>query len=703
MEIKLERNIIFRLIEAVLVFLLCMLLCDEVQAAQKYAFVQKSVKMNALSETVVELENADKAVIGSINPDVAIVINVSGNQIVIRAVGKGSAKIQAEYEGNTAICKVKVMPTALTVKNEEILLYKDSYEKASIGAKTKGVEKKILYENSDNSVAVVDEKGKVKAAGIGETTVTLKANGIKEFVKIKVAPTSTKIETQGKQERIVSVSGNYYMVVNTTALLNANVSGRKPKVKWKSSDKKTISIDSQGTIVAKKIGSADISATANKVTDTKKIIVVNDKSEIPQEEPSDEPEEPENPQEPGDDPESVNPATIVEVEKTITVTPIDGISSDFFRGVDASEVIALEQSRVNFKNKAGEVQDVFKTLSESGVNYIRLRVWNNPYDEAGNGYGGGNCDLDKAVIMGKRATENGMKVLIDFHYSDFWADPGKYTAPKEWNGIIYAQKKNELYDFTYNSLEKLINSGVDVGMVQVGNEVNNGVAGQAFWDDRGGDSEKADKLLAKGCEAVHAIALKYKKDIPAIIHYTDFKRKGDYDPIKTYMKYLDEYQVEYDGIALSYYPTMHGDFEDLEYAINEISASGKIAFVAETAYPFTDIEGDGHSNDMNTGISGYPVSVQGQSSMLRDVCSHTFSAGGCGVFYWGAVWIPVGKNKSENKYLWEKYGSGWATSYAALYDSDAKNYYGGNSRENTALFNYDGTPLASLETFKLIK
>ena len=125
----------------------------------------------------------------------------------------------------------------------------------------------------------------------------------------------------------------------------------------------------------------------------------------------------------------------------IDVEKIDGIPDDFIRGMDASEVLSLENSGVKYYDYDGNEQDIFKTLADSGVNYIRLRVWNDPYDKDGNGYGGGNCDLNTAVELGKRATQYGMKVNIDFHYSDFWADPKRQNCPKAWEGMDLTQKK----------------------------------------------------------------------------------------------------------------------------------------------------------------------------------------------------------------------------------------------------------------------
>ena len=135
-------------------------------------------------------------------------------------------------------------------------------------------------------------------------------------------------------------------------------------------------------------------------------------------------------------------------ESSIYVEPIPDISDDFIRGMDASSVLVEENSGVTYYNYDGEEQDVFMTLAQSGVNYIRLRVWNDPYDENGNGYGGGNNDVATAIELGKRATQYGMKVCIDFHYSDFWADPKRQHAPKAWEGMSSTEKYDALYDFT---------------------------------------------------------------------------------------------------------------------------------------------------------------------------------------------------------------------------------------------------------------
>ena len=151
-----------------------------------------------------------------------------------------------------------------------------------------------------------------------------------------------------------------------------------------------------------------------------------------------------------------------------------------FRSV--SSYISLIESGVKFRDWNGKEtsnEEFFAQFKEAGVNYIRIRVWNNPYNSDGKGYGGGNNDIEKAKTIGKWATNAGMKVLIDFHYSDFWADPGKQKAPKEWENYTIEQKETAVEEFTKTSLSELIDAGVDVGMVQVGNETTQGICGES--------------------------------------------------------------------------------------------------------------------------------------------------------------------------------------------------------------------------------
>lgn len=382
----------------------------------------------------------------------------------------------------------------------------------------------------------------------------------------------------------------------------------------------------------------------------------------------------------------------------IYVEPIEGISDDFIRGMDASAVLALENSGVKYYNFDGEEQDVFQTLSEAGVNYIRLRVWNDPYDENGNGYGGGNNDLPTAIELGKRATKYGMKVCIDFHYSDFWADPKRQHAPKAWEGMEIDEKCDALYDYTKDSLTQLFDEGVDVEMVQVGNEINNGMAGEYYLPN-------VTQLLKSGTKAVREIADTYNKDIQVVIHYTNIESNGEIDSLASNLQNND---VDYDIMGLSYYPFWDGSFDNMQRISRYIQKTyNKKVMIAETSYCYTSEDGDGSGNSLagtDDIVKGYPATVQSQATMVRDVCAAANEAGLEGVFYWEGTWIPVGPATADNSPIWEKYGSGWASSYASDYDpDDAGLYYGGCSWDNQAMFDFTGRPLPSLNVFKYLK
>ena len=332
------------------------------------------------------------------------------------------------------------------------------------------------------------------------------------------------------------------------------------------------------------------------------------------------------------------------------VKKVENLPEDFIFGMDVSSVLAEEKSGVKYYDFDGREADLFQVLADSGINYIRVRIWNDPYDAEGNGFGGGNCDIRNAVEIGKRATACGMKLLADFHYSDFWADPGKQMVPRAWKGMDIKEKKQAAYEFTLDCMQQLKAAGVDVGMAQMGNA-----------------------------------------------------KKMDY--------YEQNGLIHYDVFATSYYPYWHGTLENLSGILTEIAETyGKKVMVMETSYAYTGEDTDFSGNTIGDGgtiIKDYPFTVQGQANHLRNVTdtivNHTPS--GIGICYWEGAWITVGQNSwEENHEKWEKYGSGWASSYAAVYDpQDAGKYYGGCAVDNQAMFDAGGKPLESLKVFRLMR
>ena len=391
--------------------------------------------------------------------------------------------------------------------------------------------------------------------------------------------------------------------------------------------------------------------------------------------------------------ESTDTMETIEPETETWKTAIDGLPDDFIFGMDASSLLAEEKSGVTYYDFDGKQQDPLKTFADAGINYIRLRVWNDPYDENGNGYGGGNNDLSTAIELGKRATEYGMKVMIDFHYSDFWADPKRQHAPKAWEGMTLEEKSSALYDFTKDSVKQLLDSGVDVGMIQIGNEINYGMCGETKL-------ENVIELLKSGSKAIREVSGEYGKDISIVVHYTRITDKAD---VLTLVEKLVSAELDFDSIGMSYYPFWDGSFENMSRVLELINEKyGKKAFIAETSYCYTTEDGDGFGNSLSSKdlVKGYPASVEGQATVIHDICQCVSDANGIGIFYWEGAWIPVGPTNADNSAIWEQYGSGWASSYASDYDpEDAGKYYGGSSWDNQAFFDFEGHPLESLKVF----
>ena len=382
---------------------------------------------------------------------------------------------------------------------------------------------------------------------------------------------------------------------------------------------------------------------------------------------------------------------------TLYVAPVENLPEDFILGMDVSSVLAEEMSGVKYYDFNGNEADLFRVLSENGVTHIRVRVWNDPYDTEGHGYGGGNCGIYTALEIGKRAAKYGMGLIVDFHYSDFWADPGKQMVPRAWAGMEIDEKSEALYAYTKECLTLLKKANVKVAMVSLGNETNGALCGETKW-------AKIQALMQAGARAVREVL----PEALVAVHFTNPEHAGAY---ADYAWRLDYYAVDYDVFASSYYPYWHGTLENLAAVLSEVAQTyGKQVMVMETAYAYTGADTDFFGNTVSDGSAvekPYPFTVQGQASAFRDVVNTVANKtkNGIGVVYWEGAWIAVGTESFEkNSALWEQYGSGWASSYAAVYDpADAGKYFGGSAVDNQAFFGPDGRPLESIKVFSLLR
>lgn len=382
-------------------------------------------------------------------------------------------------------------------------------------------------------------------------------------------------------------------------------------------------------------------------------------------------------------------------DEPLYVRKVENLPDDFFLGMDVSSVLSLEASGVRWKDENGSERDLFQLLSENGVNLIRIRVWNDPFDEEGHGYGGGNNDIEAALTIGRRATDAGMRVLIDFHYSDFWADPSKQQEPKAWKGLSAKKKAPLVKEWTAECLTRLRDAGVDVAMVQLGNETNGALCGEKTWMG-------IYRVMNGGVQAVREV-------FPEALIAVHFANPENAENYLNFASKLDYYKLDYDVFGTSYYPYWHGTLDNLKTVLSSIQETyGKQVMVLETSYAWTLEDGDFSGNTIGDGGAyekPYPITVQGQTNELTDVVAAVNEIRGIGVCYWEGAWVPVGgASYAENSVIWEKYGSGWASSYAGEYDpDDAGKYYGGSACDNQALFDFSGRALPSLSVFRLLR
>ena len=374
----------------------------------------------------------------------------------------------------------------------------------------------------------------------------------------------------------------------------------------------------------------------------------------------------------------------------------------FIMAMDASAVPSLEAARapqgLYYKNFDGEVEDVFKILKDNGITDIRVRVWNDPTDGKGNGYGGGNCDVDNAVAIARHCKEADLGLIIDFHYSDFWADPGKQTIPKAWKGHSTTQVAKDIYDFTKDSLTKIKETGAKITMVQIGNETTSGLAGTTDWAK---NNATICNYINNGAKAVREVTGdRVNGGARVAVHFTN-PEAGNY---LSFAGYLDANKVDYDVFGSSFYPYWHGTLENLANQLTAVhNRYNKEVMCLETSYAFTLEDFDGYG-DTGLDTLTQPTTVQGQSNAVRDVIKTIADLGdwGLGISYWEGTWIAASESSdgNYNRNLCTQYGCGWAAQAAHDYDSSANN--GGCVIDNQAFWLSDGTPLESLKVFKLV-
>ena len=364
----------------------------------------------------------------------------------------------------------------------------------------------------------------------------------------------------------------------------------------------------------------------------------------------------------------------------------------YVKGMDLSTLLELERLGARYYDE-GKERDILDIMKDYDVDMIRLRIWNDPWSADHVSYGAGENDVDTTLEIAKRVSAKGMSVLLNFHYSDFWADPGKQIKPKAWEGLSVDELIQAVYDFTYGTMERFRQEGVNIGMVQVGNELSNGLLWPEGKIDADAGSEAYDNVAAFVSAGIRAVR-NTDPTIPVMIHLDNGGNQ------ELYRRWFDNYVrrgEDFDLIGLSYYPFWHGTMDQLINNMNAIAERyHKDLIIAEVSMGYTmedykDYEklADGERKGYATKPSlvaniEFPMTKEGQTDFMRTLLSRMEQVAehrARGFFWWEPAWIPVP-------------GSGWATPASLAYMNDPGPC--GNEWANQALFDYDGNVLPTL-------
>ncbi|MGK3633589.1 glycoside hydrolase family 53 protein [Enterobacter cloacae] len=375
---------------------------------------------------------------------------------------------------------------------------------------------------------------------------------------------------------------------------------------------------------------------------------------------------------------------------TVKTRPFNAMPADFIKGADISTLLEAEQHGAKFYNQNGQQQDAIAILKANGVNYVRLRLWVDPQDASGKTYGGGSNNLENTIALAKRVKAQGLKLLLDFHYSDFWTDPGKQFKPKAWEKMDYPQLKTAIHDYTRDTIARFKQEGVLPDMVQIGNEINGGMLwpeGKS-WGQGGGEFDRLAGLLNAAIGGLKE-NLTGGEQVKIMLHLAEGTKN---DTFRWWFDEIAKRGVPFDIIGLSMYTYWNGPISALKANMDDISRRyNKDVIVVEAAYGYTLDNCDNAENSFQAKEEkdgGYPGTVQGQYDYIHDLMQSVIDVPdhrGKGIFYWEPTWIAVP-------------GTTWATKAGMKYIHDE--WKEGNARENQALFDCQGKVLPSITVFK---
>jgi len=348
----------------------------------------------------------------------------------------------------------------------------------------------------------------------------------------------------------------------------------------------------------------------------------------------------------------------------ILASILNAQEDNIIKGIDISSLQQIEDSNGKFYENGTE-KDPLEIFKENGINTVRLRLWHNPQS--------GYNNFSKTLMFTQRIKNMGLKFILDFHYSDSWADPSQQVKPNKWKELTFHELKDSIYSYTKFVVSTLKKQNTIPEIIQIGNEITCGF----LWDDgRICDSfnneeqwNKFSDLIKEGIRGVKE-SLTNEDSVKIMLHIDN---GGSSEICRWFLDNLNQTEINYDIIGLSYYPWWHGTLDVLKYNINDLLLRyDKEIIVTETAYPWTLNWNDNTQNiigNSNQLLNGYPASVEGQKKYIEDLLKITTNQNNklLGLVYWEPAWIST-----------QSFGSPW---------------------ENLALFDFNGEVLNSIKAF----
>lgn len=354
--------------------------------------------------------------------------------------------------------------------------------------------------------------------------------------------------------------------------------------------------------------------------------------------------------------------------------------SGFYFGADLSYVNQIIDHNGVYKDE-GEERSPYRIFKDHGANLARFRLWHYPawtkevYGGEGTQLYNDLRDVEKSIALAK---EQGLKVLLDFHYSDIWADPGTQEVPEAWKDIEDIEVlKDSVYQYTKKTLEYLKSKDLMPELVQIGNETNCGMmiskTGAAFPNLNVCDGNWANMgaVINSGIRAVRDVAENSGVYTKIVLHVADPKNVDWWFTNITGPGGVSDFDI----VGFSYYPIWHNTIRigQLSESIADFKTEfGKDVMILETAYPWTTEIDDAYNNAFggDAPIEGYPYTQQGQFDILKDMTQEVIDGGGIGIICWEPAWIS-----SDMKDLWGT-GSSW---------------------ENNAFFDFEGNVIQGID------